>query len=76
MRRAAICSKPQIRLRIHLIQGWVRRSYEVIHLLTKLVDQECHTEGEVYASNGVMSDMFSLTGPARSRWESMVSQLR
>jgi len=26
---------------------------------------------EVYSSNGVMSDIFSLTGPARSRCESM-----
>ena len=29
-----------------------------IRLLTNLVEQECHTEGEVYASDGVMSDMF------------------
>jgi len=72
MLRAALCSKLQIRLQIHLIQDWVRRSYEVIHLLTKLVEQECRTEGEVYASIGVMSDLFLLTGPARSQCESMV----
>ena len=40
--------------------------------LSKLVEQECHTEGEVYASDGVMSD-FSLTEPARSRRESRVN---
>jgi len=72
MLRAAFCSKLQIRLRIHLIQGWVRRSYEVIHLLSRLVEQEYRTGGEVYSSNGVMSDLFSLPGPARSRCESMV----
>jgi len=76
MLRAALCSKLQIRIRIHLIQGWVRRSYEVVHLLTRLVEQECHTEGEVYSSNGVMSDLFSLTGPARNRCECMVFSVR
>ena len=40
--------------------------------LSKLVEQECHTEGEVFASDGVMSD-FSLTEPARSRRESRVN---
>jgi len=55
MLRAALCSELHIRIRIHLIQGWVRRSYEVVHLLSRLVEQECYTEGEVYSSNGVMS---------------------
>ena len=47
----------------------------IIHLLSSAGRLGIHTEGEVYASNGVMSDLFSLTEPACSRRESMVSQV-
>ena len=59
MLRAAFCSKLQ-----HVTNTpdsrSSERSYVVIQstCLSKLVEQECHKEGEVYASNGVMSDMF------------------